>query len=604
MARRDERSPGARTIRFSAGRVRRAVLENFLETRLPEWREFRGPRLRASSWTRYESCGSEGPGCRRRTRRRWRSTSCSRSSTSLGTLGHPRPAIRPRPGRSVPDYAIFLSDEARRKAAQLPKGDLDRFRDAAALAEAKEFERPFNTRRGGRRNEDPTRRSCATSTRRGWAGASLPTVAHGAFTGTSVPTQGQFYEVDLVALLEAASPASSGASPPSSSRQRWSRMSGVFACSIECSTRRSAAPSPSAMRSRDRSSRRFRYLPRGCSATRNEPREPRRGRSRTRWSSSTGCCSASTRNHGSCSRATTPTTSRRASCACAAEVAEQRDGGVAYSERSDRLYSVLRALFRIVDEGEPAFGVNAVQRRPLLPDAASVLRGPVDPRPADGACDRPALSDRPGVRRLPGPVGPPSRDDLREAPGLSACREKAAGSCWRSRPSSTVRAPTSLPSGSSTRSSRARSSQYSQAFRRDLRCRADWPRGARPIPSSSVCDPAAGSGHFLVAAVEYIAHSSRPIPAYGEAEERAARDRRAPAARCGAMHLRRRHQSDGGRAGPALAVARHRRSRPAAHLPGEPPGRELDRRNQRQGPPRREASRSSARRSPATPKSY
>src|SRR5215213_2236756 len=41
------------------------------------------------------------------------------------------------------------------KGCRETKHSLDRFAGAAGLAEAKEFERPFNTRRGGRLNENP-----------------------------------------------------------------------------------------------------------------------------------------------------------------------------------------------------------------------------------------------------------------------------------------------------------------------------------------------------------------------------------------------------------------------------------------------------------------
>ena len=126
-------------------------------------------------------------------------------SPVLDLLGHawtPQAGYSTAAGRSVPDYALFLSDEGRLKAAQLEKNSLDRFRDAAALAEAKEFERPFSTRRGGRLNEDPHAQILRYlyETRVGWG-----ILTNGRFWrlySYERATQGQFHEVDLVALLE------------------------------------------------------------------------------------------------------------------------------------------------------------------------------------------------------------------------------------------------------------------------------------------------------------------------------------------------------------------------------------------------------------------
>lgn len=123
----------------------------------------------------------------------------------LNLLGHawtPQAGYSTATGRSVPDYALFLNDEARRKAAELPKGDLERFRDAVALAEAKEFERPFDTRRGGPRNEDPHAQILRylNETRAGWG--ILTNGRLWRLYSYERATQGQYYEVDLVALLE------------------------------------------------------------------------------------------------------------------------------------------------------------------------------------------------------------------------------------------------------------------------------------------------------------------------------------------------------------------------------------------------------------------
>lgn len=56
-------------------------------------------------------------------------------------------------GRRQPDYALFLSDEARRRADLA--GGAERYREAVAVADAKRFGRPLDRGRGGGQSDDP-----------------------------------------------------------------------------------------------------------------------------------------------------------------------------------------------------------------------------------------------------------------------------------------------------------------------------------------------------------------------------------------------------------------------------------------------------------------
>ena len=101
-------------------------------------------------------------------------------------------------------------------------------------------------------------------------------------------------------------------------------------------------------------------------------------------------------------------------------------------------------------------------------------------------------------------------------------------------------------------------------------------RGHRPVAAIAdallavtVCDPACGSGHFLVAAARRIAkrlaavREHNPEPTVECAAHRAA-------GRGEALHLRRRPQPDGGRAGQGLPLAGGPGARQAARLPRRP----------------------------------
>ena len=493
---------------------------NFLETRLPDWAEYRDL-----------DCGD----LMEQIRQVWEQERAGLPQANeaqveehfvqpiLKLLGHawtPQAGYSTATGRSVPDYALFLSDEARRKAADLPKGDLERFRDAVALAEAKEFERPFDTRRGGRRNEDPHAQILRylNETRVGWG-----ILTNGRFWrlySYERATQGQYYEVDLVALLEQGD---------ASEFRRFAAFFGRSAlepdeqglCLLDRMLReaeRSAVAVGDALerqvfeavpllatgllgeeeRIRGEPGRRFREL---AGLPVPDAVLPARGVART----------APPRQ--SELRAAT------ASCTFARRWREQRDGGAAYSEQSDRLYSDLRALFRIVDQGEPAFGVNPYNGGLFSPTQHPYFEG----------------------RSIPDPQLAPAIDLLsrinREFVDFQDLAVRHLGTIYEKLLAYRLadedgklvleESPLKHRSGSYFTPERivdtivkrtldpvlhAMSAEIADA---GLKGRLALDR----FLEISVCDPAAGSGHFLVAAVEHIANFIATDPAYGEAEE-------------------------------------------------------------------------------------
>lgn len=439
----------------------------------------------------------------------------------LNLLGHawtPQAGYSTPAGRSVPDYALFLNDDARRKVTDLPKGDLGRFSDAVALAEAKEFGRPFDTRRGGPRNEDPHAQILRylNETRVRW----------GILTNGRVwrlysyerATQGQFYEVDLIALLD------------QGDATQFKRFATFF-------MRRALEPNEHGACMLDRM---LRDAERNAVAVGDALERQVFGAIPLLATGLIGGEERSEQNLAAAfenslvflyrmlfclhaeARALLPRDnphySPQSLMRLRAEVAEQRDRGVAYSERSDRLYSFLRALFRIVDEGEPAFGVNAYNGGLFSPDQHPDFEGRTIPDPELApAIDLLSRVSRDfvdfqdlAVRHLGTIYEKLLAYRLAEAGGKLVLEESPlkhrSGSYFT--PERIVDAIVEKTLDPVLRSV---STEISD---RGLRGRAALERFLK----IKVCDPAVGSGHFLVAAVEYIATFIATDPAYGEAE--------------------------------------------------------------------------------------
>lgn len=201
------------------------------------------------------------------------------------------------------------------------------------------------------------------------------------------------------------------------------------------------------------------------------------------------------------------------------EVAEQRDGGTSYSERSDRLYSFLRALFRIVDEGEPAFDVNPYNGGLFSPAQHPYFEGRTIPDPQLApAIDLLSRIDREfvdfqdlAVRHL----GTIYEKLLAYRLAVEGGRLVLDESPLKHR-SGSYFTPERIVDAIVKRTLDPVLSRVSAEISdTGLKGRAALDR----FLQVSVCDPAAGSGHFLVAAVEHIANFIATDPAYGEAEE-------------------------------------------------------------------------------------
>ena len=434
--------------------------ENFLETRLPEWAEYRDLDCRGIMDQIHELWDREGPSLPGANEAQVEEHFVQPVLNLLGHAWTPQAGYSTETGRSVPDYALFLSDEARRKAAQLPRNSLIRFRDAAGLAEAKEFERPFNTRRGGRSNEDPHAQILRylNETRVGWG--ILTNGRWWRLYSYERATQGHFYGVDLVALLERGD-------------------LGEFRRFVAFLARSALEPDERGVCLLDRMLRESESSAVAVSdALERQVFEavPLLGRRVARSGSpSEANLAAAFENslvllyrilfclHAE-SRGLLPVDNPhyepQSLIHLRRQVSEQQSAGITYSEHSDRLYSFVRALFRIVDEGEPAFGVNAYNGGLFSPAEHPYFGGRSIPDPQMAAAidllsriDGEFVDFRDlSVRHL---------GTIYESFSPFASPTTAGRSPWKSRRCSTELAPTSRRSEWWTRSSPAPSSPCS-----------------------------------------------------------------------------------------------------------------------------------------------
>lgn len=492
--------------------------ENFLETRLPDWTEYReldcGELMDRIMllWQR------EGSALREANEAQVEEHFVQPILDLLGHAWTPQAGYATATGRSVPDYALFLSDEARLRAAQLPRNSLDRFRDADALAEAKEFERPFNTRRGGRLNEDPHAQILRylNETRVGWG---ILTNGHWwRLYSYERATQGAYYGVDLIALLE------------SGDAKQFRRFAAFFARSALEPDERGLSLLDRMLREAEQSAvavgdalerQVFEAVPLLATGLLSE--EDRSEASlATAFENSLVflyrmlfCLHAESRG---LLPVDNPHYDPQSLMHVRREVAEQRDGGVTYSELSDRLYSFLRALFRIVDEGEPAFGVNAYNGGLFSPAEHPYFEGRSIPDPQIApAIDLLSRIDREFV-------------DFRDLSirHLGTIYEKLLAYRLADDGGTLVleESPLKHRSGSYFTPERVVDAIVARTLEPLLlKASAEVSAAALAGPAAlerflelRICDPAAGSGHFLVAAVEYVAQFIATDPSYGEQE--------------------------------------------------------------------------------------
>ena len=492
--------------------------QNFLEARLSHWPEYRDLDCQKLMEAVELIWKREGPSLPEANEAQVEEHFVQPILDLLGHAWTPQAGYSTPTGRSVPDYALFLNDDARLKAAQLQKNSLERFGDAAALAEAKEFERPFNTRHGGLLNEDPHAQILRylNETRVAWG--FLTNGRLWRLYSYERATQGHYYGVDLVALLERGD------------AEEFRRFAAFFARSALEPDERGLCLLDRMLREAERSAvavgdalerQVFEAVP--LLATGLLAEEDRSDASLiTAFENSLVflyrvlfCLHAEARG---LLPVDNPHYEPQSLMQLRREVADQRNGGVTYSERSDRLYSNLRALFRIVDEGEPAFRVNAYNGGLFSPAQHPYFEGRSIPDPQIApAIDLLSRIDREFV-------------DFRELSvrHLGTIYEKLLAYRLADDGGTLMleESPLKHRSGSYFTPERVVDAIIARTLEPALlRASADISAagltGAKALKrflSLRICDPAAGSGHFLVAAVEYVAQFIATDPSYGEHE--------------------------------------------------------------------------------------
>jgi type I restriction-modification system DNA methylase subunit len=488
--------------------------ENFLETRLPQWPEWKDCDCGALMDQVRQIWEREGPSLTKANEAQVEEHFVQPILDLLGHAWTPQAGYSTPSGRGVPDYALFLSDEARLAAASQPKNSLDRFRDAAALGEAKEFDRPFNTRRGGALNEDPHAQILRylNETRVGWG--ILTNGRTWRLYSYERATQGHFYGVDLVALLER------------DDADEFRRFAAIFSHAALESDEQGLSLLDRMLREAERSAvavgdalerQVFEAIPLLATGLLGDE---------DRSDVSLGaafenslvflyrmlfCLHAEARG---LLPVDNPHYEPQSLMQVRRDVAKQQDEDMTYSERSDRLYSNLRALFRIVDEGEPAFRVNAYNGGLFSPSGHPYFEG----------------------RSIPDPQIAPAIDLLSRIDGgfvdfrelsvrhLGTIYEKllAYQLADVSGKLELEESPLKHRSGSYFTPERVVDAIIARTLepvlqRTSAEVSSTGLSGAKALKrflDLKICDPAAGSGHFLVAAVEYIAQFIATDPSY------------------------------------------------------------------------------------------
>lgn len=507
---------GQAELRFSPVENGGLFSENFLKSRLPLWSDYKDLDCKQlmedirSIWDR------EGPALPGANEAQVEEHCIQPILDLLGHSWTPQAGYSTPSGRSVPDYALFLSDEARLTAGQQRKNSLDRFQNAVAIAEAKEFERPFNTRRGGTRNEDPHAQILRylNETRAAWG--ILTNGRTWRLYSYEKATQGYYYGVDLAALLER------------EDAQEFRRFAAFFSRSALEPDERDLCLLDRMLREAERSAvavgdalerQVFQAIP--LLATGLLGDEDRSDSSLARAFENSlvflyrmlFCLHAEARGLLPIDN---PHYEPQSLLQVRLDVARQRDAGATYSERSDRLYSMLRALFRIVDEGEPAFRVNAYNGGLFSPSEHRYFEGRTIPDPKIA----PAIDL---LSRIDGEFV-----DFRELSvrHLGTIYEKLLAYQLTDRAGTLQlrESPLKHRSGSYFTPERVVDAIVARTLEPVL-MRASEEIAAAGFSGTDalarfldlkICDPAVGSGHFLVAAVEYVTQFIATDPSYSQ----------------------------------------------------------------------------------------
>jgi hypothetical protein len=188
-------------------RNQRLFAEHFLRERLPEWSEFAALDATELFEKLRELWEAEAAGLERaneaQTEERW----IQPVLRALGFTYTVQMGVPVGLNRRQPDYALFLSDHDR-QAAEALEGAA-RYQRAVAVADAKRFDRPLDRRTAAAASsEDPVAQiiNYLSITRRGWA-----ILTNGRlwrlYSAQADLVSGACYEVDLVALLRGGDPA-------------------------------------------------------------------------------------------------------------------------------------------------------------------------------------------------------------------------------------------------------------------------------------------------------------------------------------------------------------------------------------------------------------
>lgn len=196
-------------LAFPAAAVRDSGLfsEHFLSERLPDWPEFSALDVGGLHEVLSELWKRERDGLSGSNEAQTENRFIQPVLQALGFHYTVQAGIRFGTGRRQPDYALFLSDEHRATADQV-EGDI-RFRHAVAVADAKKWDRPLDVR-GGKGNEavDPVAQiiNYLLITKRDW-GILTNGRLWRLYAAKGRLTEGSCLEVDLIQLLETGDPA-------------------------------------------------------------------------------------------------------------------------------------------------------------------------------------------------------------------------------------------------------------------------------------------------------------------------------------------------------------------------------------------------------------
>jgi hypothetical protein len=188
-------------------RNQRLFAEHFLRERLPEWSEFAALDATELFDGLRELWEAEAAGLERaneaQTEERW----IQPVLRALGFTYTVQMGVPVGLNRRQPDYALFLSDHDRQAAESL--AGAARYERAVAVADAKRFDRPLDRRAAAAGlSEDPVAQiiNYLSITRRAWA-----ILTNGRlwrlYSAEADLVSGACYEVDLVALLRGGDPA-------------------------------------------------------------------------------------------------------------------------------------------------------------------------------------------------------------------------------------------------------------------------------------------------------------------------------------------------------------------------------------------------------------